>query len=207
MAGSVTRAPRPVVSQTKTALRLQDGKVAFDQWLDLGKQLAQMDRSMPWWIGDWAAYGKNLWGREYEPDEPDDAPKSKYREAIDVTGLAYQTIANYQTVADSFPISRRRETLSFQHHAEVASLGPAEQEHWLQLAENEKLSVKALREQLQRRAVGARSGVVSGNVRVTFTIPQSGRELWEEAAGRHDQKLDEWMVTTLNEAAAAEVAA
>ena len=41
-------------------------------------------------------------------------------------------------VAHKFEISRRRENLSFSHHAEVTALEPAEQDDWLDRAEAEK---------------------------------------------------------------------
>jgi hypothetical protein len=46
--------------------------------------------------------------------------------AEDWEGPAYQTCMNAAGVCRAFETSRRREDLSFQHHAEVASLAPAE---------------------------------------------------------------------------------
>lgn len=43
-------------------------------------------------------------------------------------GPAYQTCANAAAVCPAFEISRRRELLSFSHHAAVAALAPAEQD-------------------------------------------------------------------------------
>ena len=50
------------------------------------------------------------------------------------TGLDYQTLREYGVVARRFEWSRRRDNLSFQHHAEVCALTGAEQDRWLDLA-------------------------------------------------------------------------
>lgn len=56
------------------------------------------------------------------------------RGAIAVTGLDYQTLRNYAVVARRFDLSRRRDSLSCQHHAEVCALSDSEQDRWLDLA-------------------------------------------------------------------------
>jgi hypothetical protein len=56
---------------------------------------------------------------------------------------------NMAYVASRFHASRRREGLSWSHHAEVASLQFDEQEMWLQHAAEMKLSVRGLREELR----------------------------------------------------------
>ncbi len=45
---------------------------------------------------------------------------TRYRSAIEATDLDYQTLRNYAWVARNVDAGRRREELSFQHHAEVA---------------------------------------------------------------------------------------
>jgi hypothetical protein len=49
-------------------------------------------------------------------DESDD------KEGIELSGLDYQTVRNDSMVARGFEMSRRRDNLSFQHHAEVCAL-------------------------------------------------------------------------------------
>jgi hypothetical protein len=61
-------------------------------------------------------------------------------------------------VASRFEISRRRENLSWSHHAELAAYEPVQQERWLDHAESNRLSVLALRQALRdhrRRTAGA----------------------------------------------------
>jgi hypothetical protein len=73
----------------------------------------------------------------------------KYAAATRVTGYDRQTLMNMVYVATSFQISRRRENLSWSHHAELAALEIEEQERWLNLATAQRLSVRDLREVLQ----------------------------------------------------------
>lgn len=62
--------------------------------------------------------------------------------------LDYQTLRNYAWVARGFASSRRRDTLSFGHHAEVAALPEPEQDYWLRQAEEHHWPVKQLRHQV-----------------------------------------------------------
>ncbi|MFC1693488.1 hypothetical protein ACFL1R_08290 [Candidatus Latescibacterota bacterium] len=67
----------------------------------------------------------------------------------ELLGYEYQTLKNISSVSENVELSRRQDTVSFSHHAEVASLTPAEQSHWLNKAEKEQLSVRELREQIR----------------------------------------------------------
>ena len=48
-----------------------------------------------------------------------------------ITGYDVQTLMNMVYVATRFESGRRRERLSWSHHAELAALEPPEQEEWL----------------------------------------------------------------------------
>jgi hypothetical protein len=65
-----------------------------------------------------------------------------------VTGYDRQTLMNMVYVATRFETSRRRENLSWSHHAEVAGLDAAEQERWLERAGADRLTVRELRLEL-----------------------------------------------------------
>jgi hypothetical protein len=45
---------------------------------------------------------------------------------IVATGLDYQTLRNYAAVARRFELSRRRDNLSFHHHAELCALSESQ---------------------------------------------------------------------------------
>ena len=92
--------------------------------------------SASWWVADWLAYGESQF-------------KDRYDEAIRRTSLSYQTLRNYAWVARRFDLSRRRDTLSFGHHAEVAALEPPEQAYWLRKAEEHGWSRNQLRAEVR----------------------------------------------------------
>ena len=75
--------------------------------------------------------------------------EGRYREAVERTGLDYQTLRNYARIARRFEVSRRRETLSFGHHAELASLSEPEQDFWLRKAEQFSWSTSRLRREVR----------------------------------------------------------
>src|SRR3954451_21175465 len=74
-----------------------------------------------WWLGDWLIFGRMKYAR-------------RYKDAVAATGLDYLTLRNYAVVARRFEASRRRQTLSFQHHADLCAMSDEEQDRWLDLA-------------------------------------------------------------------------
>jgi hypothetical protein len=133
---------REIVVMPGRGLRLPD-QVPFSRWVQVGKQLADICSSSAWCLGDWLIYGEAAY-------------RGRYREAIERTSLDYQTLRNYAWVAKRFSLSRRRDALSFGHHAEVAALQEAEQDFWLRKAEELGWSVKQLRRQV-RASISERS--------------------------------------------------
>jgi hypothetical protein len=113
------------------------GVLPFAVWVEQGRKLGLTGRSAGWWIGDWLNYGNARYGE-------------RYVRAAKITGYDVQTLMNMVYVASHIEPSRRREKLSWSHHAEVVALGPTEQDGWLDRAENDRLSVKCLREALRR---------------------------------------------------------
>jgi hypothetical protein len=107
-------------------------ELTYAEWLRQGRRLGVVGRSAAWWIGDWVRYGAARYGRKYEL-------------ATRVTGYEHQTLLNMVYVATRFEISRRREKLSWSHHAELAALGFEEQERWLDRATAQRLTVRRLR--------------------------------------------------------------
>jgi hypothetical protein len=179
------------------------GRLPFDTCLGVVRQLSAVVRSSAWCPGDWLANGQRAYG-------------SRYREALERTGVDYQTLRNCAWVARRFTLSRRRGTLSFGHHAEVASLPDAEQDFWLRKAEKHCRPTSKLR---QRACAGlrvrggvlaagpagpARAGSVGprdpqGMVWVHLSAEQA--RLWEQAAGQQGLALPAWAVQVLDRAA------
>jgi hypothetical protein len=110
-------------------------------WSEAGRRLGTIGRGVGWWIGDWLLYGNRRFGE-------------RYARAGRITGYDVQTLMNMVYVASRFAPARRRERLSFSHHAELAPLAPEDQERWLSHAEAERLSVRCLREELRRERRG-----------------------------------------------------
>jgi hypothetical protein len=121
------------------------GVMSFEQWVFHGRRLGAVGRGVGWWIADWLRFGNARYGE-------------KYVRASKITGYDVQTLMNMVYVASSVDPSRRREQLSWSHHAEVAALPPEEQDHWLDRVEEHRLSVRdlrlLLREARREKAVG-----------------------------------------------------
>lgn len=164
-----------------------DPRLPFEEWRQLGGRIAVRANASQWWLGDWLNFGQQKYGR-------------RYKDGIALTGLDYQTLRNYAVVARRFELSRRRDKLSFQHHAEVCALSDAEQDHWLDHAEQGRWP----RNELRRRRLNERassSDPASAPLRLALDAERG--QLWRQAALRDDCDLQAWIVRTLDEAAAA----
>lgn len=111
------------------------------EWVRWGRRLGAMSRVSNWWVGDWLQYGTARWGE-------------KYVEAARITGYDVKTLRNIAYVAKRFDLSRRRDKLTWSHHAEVAVFESQEQDKWLDRAVVDRLSVADLRIELRRSQRG-----------------------------------------------------
>lgn len=153
-------------------------------WLAIGNELFVINDASAWWLGDWLVYGQNRF-----PD--------RYRRAVAGTSLHYKTLRNYAWVARKFEPSRRRDALSFQHHAEVAGLPREEQDAWLTRAEQGGWSVSTLRKRLRGDRVP--SALAGARETLGFDLYPERRRRWQEAAERAGVTLDEWISAVLDE--------
>jgi N6-adenosine-specific RNA methylase IME4 len=122
----------------KNSLILNDN-ITIEEWKELGGQLKKIEGCVQFWIGDWARFGDKKGFTEKYTDS------KVYDELEEITGLERKAIQNIKSITDNIDSSRRREDLSFSHHAEVAKLNPEKQTEFLQKASEEKLSVRELR--------------------------------------------------------------
>jgi hypothetical protein len=106
------------------------------EWILLGRRLGTISRGVAWWLGDWVNYGNAAFGE-------------KYSRAARVTGYDVQSLMNMAYVASRFDYARRREGLSWSHHAELAALAIEYQDSWLDNAELKHLSVRGLRDAIR----------------------------------------------------------
>lgn len=97
----------------------------FEEWEEAGRNLASADKVLQWWIGDWWAAGSHRYGA-----------RAKVA-AEGIFGREFGTLRNLASVCRAFPTSRRRDTLSFAHHVEVASLEPSKADELLERAERD----------------------------------------------------------------------
>ncbi len=163
-----------------------DASMTIDHWKSVGTKIGMHSDATSWWLGDWLAFGRRMYGL-------------RYREGIALTGLEYKTLRNYAMVARAFEPSRRRHDLSFQHHAEVCALPLEEQDFWLDLSIQRGWSKSEL-----RRRVRARAAMTSPpSAALQLALERSRHERWREAAEASRCSLREWVTTVLDEAASA----
>jgi hypothetical protein len=176
---------------SRTGMRF-DPRLPFLEWHRLGKQLSMHANASVWWLGDWLAFGQAKYGR-------------RYKQAIAITGLDYQTLRNYAVVARRFEMSRRRDKLSFQHHAEVCPLLDDEQDEWLARAEAQGWTRNELRRQL--RAAHSQISVETREAELLRLLVEPIRKRrWCEAAARSSCELEVWIVHALDDQANAVLA-
>ncbi|MGP3966793.1 LmbU family transcriptional regulator [Streptomyces sp. 6N223] len=178
---------------TRVGLKIP-GPLPFDEWEQAGLKIFRIAESSCWCLGDWLLYGKSRYS-------------DRYRKAIEAAGLDYQTLRNYAWVARQFELWRRRENLSFQHHAEVAGLPSEEQDQWLDRAEREGWSRNKLRDQLRAsRGDGVeRPGPGTAVALPKVSVPHEHIALWRDAALRSGIDFKLWLIKALDEAAASEL--
>jgi hypothetical protein len=141
-----TTSPHATPTQTVSARSVQaflpgvrwkpTQELAHIQWLNVGRRLGAVSRCNKWWVGDWLQYGAARWGE-------------RYSEAAKVTGYDPKSLRNIAYVASRFAPSRRRDDLSWSHHAEVAAFPDEEQDSWLDFSTRQRLSVSDLRVELR----------------------------------------------------------
>jgi hypothetical protein len=193
----------------KSGLRISR-PISHRKWEIIGQKLLSMSESSTWWIADWLCYGEHTF-------------QDRYPEAVRRTSLNYQTLRNYVWVAQRFDSSRRRDTLSFGHHAEVAALDQPEQDYWLRKADELGWSRNQLRREVRAslterqgrgEVVPAAEDAQLDDAPDEHVVSQrgSGRTLQLEvtpsqfkqfiaAAGLRKLSLNEWAIEVLRAAA------
>lgn len=179
---------------TRNALYLKAG-LGYDDWLRVGRNVSVVADSAAWWLGDWLIFGRESYGQ-------------RYKVAVSSTELDYQTLRNYAWVASRFASSRRRDTLSFGHHAELAALEEGDQEAWLDRCVAERWPRSELRRHLRcarqdGTTVGQRGVEVVELASIALAVQTERRHLWEAAADVTGIPLLEWIETVLDSAASA----
>jgi hypothetical protein len=162
--------------------------LSIEVWCQVGTQLFRLSEASSWWIGDWLVYGQNKF-------------RDRYKRAMAETSLDYQTLRNYAWAARKFEPARRRTGLTFQHHVEVASLPPDQQDHWLDFAERLGWSRNELRKQVKASGDNGDAVEQAEMVRLNLQIPVDRFERWKQAATQSECSLIDWIARALDEMA------
>ena len=135
------------VRLTEQGLDLPAG-LSFGEWEEVGQalfwikeRLVEAQETTAWAIGDWLDYGEFKYGE-------------KFAQAVEMFGRSESRLQNIQWVARNIPPQRRRKTLSFRHHAEVAGLEPRDQDKLLSRAEQEGLTSQDVRQERRKLTGG-----------------------------------------------------
>lgn len=144
-----------IASQGEASLALDLPKdQTFDEWVETGRNLASANKVLQWWIGDWWAAGSHRYGERARVA------------ASGIFGVEFQSLMDLASVCRAFPTSRRRETLSFTHHREVAGLEPTKADELLERAESDGWSTRDIRaEAAVFRKAPAGGNTISGDAR------------------------------------------
>jgi hypothetical protein len=178
--------PHRQILTTRLGLQLPEG-LAYEIWARAGVQVFRLYDSSAWCLGDWLVYGQDWY-------------TDRYQRAVHDAGLDYQTLRNYAWVARAFSLSRRRDKLSFGHHAEVAALSPAEQDRWLDDAEEHGWSRNVLRKHLRPGQQGTDATDATPLPRLVVT--HARLQAWQEAAARSRTTFEQFVFASLDRAAA-----
>ena len=182
----------PGVLTTQVGLQIPPG-MNFEDWEQTGRRLAGIIDSSAWWLGDWLVYGKDNYA-------------DRYQRGIRAVGLKYQTLRNYAWVSRRFEQARRHARLTFQHHAEVASLPLEEQDSWLSRAEDCGWTTKQLRTAIQDVREPAAPCSAQQPAISQLPVPESNLRQWLQAAQFMGVDFEDWVLMTLDSAAKQDLA-
>lgn len=141
---------------TKTGLTFKRD-VSKEEWQFVFDACNHISGCIQFWIGDLLKYREQRWGM--------------YDDVVLETGIELKTLQNYKSVSNSIESSRRREDLTFGHHAEVATLPEPKQIEFLTRASEEKLSVRELRQEIRKEKFNEKVILPSDKFRVIYADP------------------------------------
>lgn len=177
------------VLMTGVGLRMP-ADLSFEEWENAGHRLSSVVNSSLWCLGDWLVYGKKHY-------------TDRYMRAIRAAGLQYQTLRNYAWVSRRFEWQRRRPTLTFQHHAETASMPSDRQDWWLDQAEQRTWTTKQLRSHIRlERSFDDSEAQEQASLIPRIEVSNGRLEIWRKAADHSGVDFDDWVTRTLDRAAA-----
>lgn len=120
-----------------TGLRITEPEIDYEVYVGVVQAAGRFKVATSWWLGDLLNFGERL----FEHD--------RYVEAMELSGLKYETLTNYAYVCRRVARSRRRDQLTFGIHYEVAALEPQDQIEALDAAEANGWTAKQLRDAIR----------------------------------------------------------
>ena len=154
---------------TSTAVGLVSNKLlTVDQWEAAMTLLAAFEWRLSWYLGDGINSCREKW---------EQGTLEEISERFDIN---YRTARNVSSVCRAFELSRRRDNLSFKHHAEVANRDDADE--LLDWCEETGATIAELRTEKRRRSKeAARIAPPKGKYRVLYADPP-----WEYGDSREN---------------------
>lgn len=157
----------PNVTLTEIGLTIT-GEMQYDEWVDLMRTLVRLETAFQFAIGDALIFGEARYGE-------------KYSQAMDATGLSYQSLANMVWVAKKVPIGNRKSDLSWTHHRAVASVDQCDQSGLLDMAKTNGMSAVDLHHHVSGKPTRARE-IVSVPSGITIAEAESILEQYASIA-------------------------
>jgi len=151
-----------------------DHGATVDEWVSLGLALHTMRSSLDWLIADYMDVCERVHGQTYD-------------EVADILGVETKTLYNRASVARKVDISRRREDLSFSHHALVAALPPEWQNYWLGQAIHQGWSRRTMENAIKQYPNGLPEDAALA------TVPIAALPAPKDPLEKFDRVLDQFM--------------
>jgi N6-adenosine-specific RNA methylase IME4 len=129
---------------------------AVERWEARGRRIWEAVNRSAWELGDWWNAG---------------VPYGDRVEVAERVGFVHQSCRNAGAVSVAFGVSRRRDTLSWGHHAEVARFKSDEQDAWLDKAEANGWTREQLRVELRSLPSAERPALPAGTFDVLLADP------------------------------------
>lgn len=173
-----------VHAESAVALELEP-QIRFNDWRDLGDELASgLDQKL-WHLADWAAFGLNK--------VREDPAWMIYRTMVEAI-IAKRALQPLASVARKVPATERFDQLSFYDHEEVASLPPDERQAWLGDALRQGWDRKDLRAEL-----AVARGVDAKPPGLSVRVVDEHYEIVVYCAERRNMDPKEWVLEAIRE--------
>lgn len=146
-----------LVTSSRQSLEIKEGTTR-KEWAEVGVGLLQARETTYWALGDWLNWGTEVWG---------DALTVAVNLCPEKNA---SSLRQWAWVCKNVPPSRRRPTLTFTHHREVASMTEADQVLWLDRAVQHEWSYQDLRQNIRRALADVSEADEEQGVKIDFSL-------------------------------------